>query len=82
MCHNLLWAPILDDPSKENLLRVIRNVRPESIYCLTPVTIRALDEFRSCHSCTEWLKYFCKAYMIELPRELKEFGLVAMLLLG
>ena len=72
----------MDDPSKENLLRVICNVRPESIYCSTPVTIGALDEFRSCHSCTEWLKYFCKAYMVELLRELEEFGVVVMLLLG
>ena len=62
--HNLLWTPILDNPSKKDLLGVVCNVWLESIYCSTPVTVRALNELRGCHSCFEWLKYFCEANMI------------------
>lgn len=72
----------MDDPSEKDLLRVVRNVWPESIDRSAPVTVRASNELRGRHSCFERLENFGKANVIKLARELEEFGLVAMFLSG
>ena len=55
--RNLLWTPVLDNPCKISLLRIISNVCAKIIYDMAEMSIRTVTNNWHLHSQLQCLQY-------------------------